>query len=231
MTKQKNSKVTIGLLSHNGNFHSDMLISLDHLVKHSVGCGVEVRLLKTYGSVIANNRNKIVASFLEQTKDDYLLFIDSDMVFSPDALITLLKHNKDIVSGLAVSRKAPFNPVAKMLDKETGVYSIRPNLDEGRFYSDLDMVGAAFLLIHRKVLEKMKKPHFACPPYFEGAMGEDVYFCREARAMDYQICVDTALHIGHIGEMIYYIDHHFQIAEQMTEVSEEDLKDSIIIKS
>ena len=185
-----------------------MLISLDHLVKHSIEKGIQISIQKTYGSIIPQNRNKVVDKVLE-IGSDYLLFIDSDMVFEPDALVRLLNHRRDIVSGLAVSRKAPFNPVAKDL-QEDGSYLIRKGLDEGRFFSDVDMVGCAFILIKTDVFRKLKRPWFAMPPYKDYVMGEDTYFCNLAKEAEYDICIDTSLIVGHIGEYIYTIEDYVE---------------------
>ena len=211
----KGPHVVVGLLSHNGNFCSGMLQSLDHMVKKSIESGIKVNIAKTYGSIIPANRNKIVDSLLE-CGADYLLFIDSDMVFDDDALIQLMNHKRDIVSGLAVSRIAPFNPVAKDL-QENGRYVVRKGLHEGRFYSDLDMVGCAFMLIKADVFKKLKKPYFAMPAYKESVMGEDVYFCRAAKEAGYDVCVDSSLLVGHIGEHIYTIHDHINFMETMEE--------------
>jgi len=188
-----------------------MLISLDRLVAYSVKNGVNIIIAKTYGSIIPINRNKLALKAIENNAD-YTLLIDSDMVFDEDALVKLLKHDRDIVSAVCVCKTPPYDPVAKLLNKDGG-YTVREGLGEDRFYSDLDMVGAAFMLIKTDVYRKMSKPYFAMPKFFDSVMGEDVYFCRKAKDLGYKICIDTSLDVGHIGEMIYGIDHHIEYME------------------
>lgn len=188
-----------------------MLASLDRLVAYSISNGVNVVIAKTYGSIIPMNRNKLIAKAIENDAD-YVLLIDSDMVFGEDSLVQLLKHKRDIVSALCVAKTPPFNPVAKVLNKDGG-YTIRAGLDEGRFYSDIDMVGAAYLLIKIDVFSKIKKPYFAMPEFMDSIMGEDVYFCRKAKEVGYDICIDTSLVVGHIGEAIYTINDHINFME------------------
>lgn len=210
--------VLIGLTSHKGDFCPDMLSCLDRLVKTSLGAGVGLKMIKSYGAMIAQNRNEIVKKALEENAD-YVLFIDSDMTFNDDFLIDLLKHDRDIVSALCVGRVAPYRPVAKVL-KEDGRYFPREGLHEGRFFADLDAVGAAFLLVKVDVFRKMEPPWFAMPPYKTGIMGEDVYFCRKAKEMGYDICLDSALHCGHLGLFSFTMDNHL---DYMAEHKDADL--------
>ncbi len=189
-----------------------MLKSLDRLVSYSIQNGVDVKIAKTYGSIIAMNRNSL-ATMAVDGNFDYALLIDSDMVFDEDALIRLLKHDRDIISGLCVCKTPPYNPVAKQLNKDGG-YTVREGLDEGRFYSDLDMVGTAFMLIKVDVFRKLKRPYFASPEFKDSIMGEDVYFCRKAKKAGFDICIDTSLDIGHIGEAIFSIHDHIEYKKQ-----------------
>lgn len=188
-----------------------MLQCLDSLVSYTMDKDIDLCIAKTYGSIIPQNRNGVVDKAIEN-KADFLLFIDSDMVFDQDSLVRLLKHDRDVVSGICVCKTPPFKPVAKVM-RDDGVYEVREGLGEGRFYSDIDMVGAAFLLIRTSVFDKMTKPYFAMPPYMEGIMGEDVYFCRKAKELGYDICIDTSVSVGHIGEAIYTIDDHIEYLE------------------
>ena len=186
-----------------------MWFCTEALIKHSIESGLQVRRAQTSGALIANNRNALADKAIEHGAD-YLLYIDSDMTFDPDSLVRLVKLNQNIVSGLAVSRLAPFNPVAKVLDEDGFKYKIRKDLDKGLFFDDIDMVGCAFMLINTDVLRKLKKPYFAMPPYGEGVMGEDVYFCRQAKEAGYKLCIDTSLIIGHIGNHQFTIYDHLE---------------------
>jgi len=53
-----------------------------------------------FESLIARARNAAAASFLNQADCDYMMFIDSDISFEPDSFFSLLKADKDVVSGL-----------------------------------------------------------------------------------------------------------------------------------
>ena len=64
--------------------------------------GYTTELQFFYGYQIDQIRN-LIADWSK--KYDYLFSIDSDIAFSPDTLKKLLKHDKDMVSGLYVQRK------------------------------------------------------------------------------------------------------------------------------
>ena len=220
--------IVIGLPSADGHYLPDMSKCLDQLVAYSLGLGYKINLLKNFSSMIAHSRNQIAQKAVDAGAD-YLLFIDSDMTFDKDFLEILIKHNRDIVSGLCTSRFPPYHPVAKVLHDDK-VYLPRSGLanNEGRFYSDLDMVGTAFMLIKTDVFGKVPKPWFAMPPYLDnGVMGEDVYFCRKAKENDYDICVDSALIVGHIGTHAYTI---YDYIEYIKSHPEKEMKVELVNK-
>ena len=210
--------VLIGLVTHHGEFAPKMSMALDALVKRSCK-DADLAIFKAFSAMLPHNRNLCAAEAIKLNAS-HLLFIDSDMVFDDDALLTLLKHDRDIVSGLCVARKPPFRPVAKVL-REDGVYVVRENLGDGRFYSDLDGLGAAFLLVKTDVFRKTPPPWFAMPPFKTGVMGEDIYFSKVAKEHGYDLCIDSSLVIGHIGEHTYTIYDHENYME--TQGSGEDL--------
>ena len=66
------------------------------------------------GSLIYTSRNSLAMKAI-QTEADYVLWLDSDMVFEPDTLERLMKtlteNNLDIVTGLYFRRVPPYSPV------------------------------------------------------------------------------------------------------------------------
>lgn len=135
----------------------------------------------------------------------WLLFIDDDVVPPPDVYARLVAHGKDIISGLYFRRSEPTSmPV--MLRKGSGP------TDRPAFITDFkpgdvieaDMVGAGCLLIHRRVIEKMKANWFEWKvdqkqlPEIERT-SEDFTFCTSAKAMGFNIYVDTSISCQHVG--------------------------------
>jgi hypothetical protein len=167
----------------------------------------DINLYTSTGTLIFDQRNAIVDSVIAE-KCDYLMFIDADMRFPKDALIRLLKHNKDIVGVNATTRSEPVKPTAKNINfEEDGSVSFLPvysNVKKG--IEKVDAIGCGVILIKNSVFKKMEKPYF----YFEQLpngklLGEDIYFCIKAKdaGIDTYVDHDLSLEIGHIGNYIY----------------------------
>src|SRR5438128_11686842 len=61
------------------------------------------------GACIAENRNGNGERALAMGAE-WILYLDDDQVLAPQTLLRLLKHDKDIISGLYVRREIPFVP-------------------------------------------------------------------------------------------------------------------------
>jgi hypothetical protein len=140
----------------------------------------------------------------------WLFFLDDDVVTPPDAYHRLAAHGKDIISGLYYRRAEPIVPVMmKNNDKGQAVWITQ--WSPPRSLIEVDLVGAGCLLIHRRVLERMKPPWFEWqigredpkadptkPP--QNRLSEDFAFCQKAkREYGFSVFVDTSIECEHIG--------------------------------
>lgn len=164
------------------------------------------------GHVLVAQRNEAVA----RMEGDWILFIDDDMVWQPSAIKELVetreKYDLDVVGGLCFQRSEPYQP--------TLYYHGGPGANGYTYIEkwpedtalEVEATGLAFLLIHRRVFERMlgeplptvdERKRLPPPGFFKwGDFGEDLTFCREARATGSKIYVDTSVKIGHIGTHI-----------------------------
>lgn len=184
-------------------------------------------LLET-GPRITEARSQIVDAFLHAEQvcvdgkhPDWLLMVDSDMVWESDAPFRLIESanrvKAKIMGGLCIGGgHAGMFPTLYKLDRlENGELSPSKLTDwpEGDVVK-VDATGAACLLVHRDVYLKMAKDHFWLPdgtpephPWFiEGRRmgnqyGEDIGFCMRAKASGFDIYVDTAVEFGHMKAM------------------------------
>lgn len=151
----------------------------DHTVTMQIGCDV------------AHNRNKLVA----QAEDyDYLMMIDSDMKFNPDTLERMIAHDKDILGLACNHRQLPLESVVKPLIE--GQTTLPTELFEA------ESVGTGVILIKTEVFNKIDAPWFEFT-YDGERIGEDVNFCRKARAAGYKIWVDPTIPVKHLGSYEY----------------------------
>jgi hypothetical protein len=174
------------------------------------------------GNILTLQRNEAI----QRMVGDWLLFIDDDMVWAPDAIGRLIasrdEHDLDVVGALCFRRSSPYQPTLYMRESPTtGAYNYLEDWDDDII--EVDATGLAFLLIHKRALEAIAGPmppieerNGGPPPNFfrwEGALGEDLRFCQDLKAAGMRIWVDTRIEVGHIGEheirrREYLIDLH-----------------------
>ena len=170
--------------------------------------------LHWWGNTVASSRNKAVALALERGSD-YLMFIDDDMTCNDMSgdIIKLIDMDVDIASAVATTRGAPYWPnlvkVFKFGETKTTYDAyVRKILDwptDKPF--QVDMVGSAFMLIKKKVIETLSKPIFYMPPLYteKNIMGEDNTFCYNAKMSGFEVWIDPSIDMRHIGTWGYGI--------------------------
>ena len=167
----------------------------------------DIDLFTSAGTLIFDQRNSLVKTALE-IKADYVLFVDADMRFPKDTLVTLMAHDKDIIGVNATTRSEPVRPTAKnLLINEDGSVDWLPIYSNAKSgIEKADGIGCGVMLVKRKVFEGLEDPHF----YFEQLgngkiLGEDIYFCVKAKDAGFETWVDHDLSkvIKHIGQYVY----------------------------
>ena len=116
------------------------------------------------GPRLSFHRNKIVKHFLETSNADWLLFVDSDMVFPPDALSRLLELHDEmgarVLGGLCFGGGYGGDVRPTMYNIDESENMVKFVLDwEIDSVLNVDITGAAFLLIHADVLSEMYDEH------------------------------------------------------------------------
>lgn len=160
-------------------------------------------------SLIYDARNSL-ARHAVRTGADYILFLDSDMVFNPDILKNLLAEDKDILTGLYFKRAAPFTPVIYKkaeekadLSAETEIFTDYPK----NSLFEVEACGFGCCLIKTEVLLKIALEQgdwFTPLKHF----GEDLAFCIRARRSGYKIFCDSRQKLGHVGCLTFTEDFY-----------------------
>lgn len=155
------------------------------------------------GSLIYTSRNNLALQAMK-TEFDYMLWLDSDMVFQQDLLIrmkqTMDEKGLDFLTGLYFRRVPPFTPVLfDQLDiAEDGscTWTDWKDVPEGLF--KIGGCGFGCVLIKTDVLfDVQAKFGEMFNPIAN--MGEDLSFCWRARQCGYDIWCDPSLVCGHVG--------------------------------
>lgn len=175
-------------------------------------------LFNTWGPYLDDSRNTIVEAFLTQTDEDILLFVDSDISFTPDdvsELTNLVNDDSPVVGGLYYSGFGRdgigYAPVAYTWGshpetKQRFMCQLTGDFSEAR-PSELvkvDAIGTGFLALHRPLLESMGN-HFGKPqPWFaeenyEGVHhGEDFTFCLRLAELGIPVYLAPHVRVKHL---------------------------------
>lgn len=152
------------------------------------------------GKPVDSCRNMAVKKFLESDAE-YMWMIDSDTIppQGVDTLGALMSHKKKIVGAIVFSFQynEPFAVVVD-INKEGG-YIQSPQLKNNKRLISVAATGAACLLVHREVLERMQKKWFETQFREDGILseGHDFFWCSKARKLGYDIYIDKSIICSH----------------------------------
>lgn len=161
------------------------------------------------GSLIYNSRNYLATAAVKM-EADYILWLDSDMVFSSDLLQKLWQDRDkgDIITGVYYRRVEPYKPVLfSKLDIENDVctwegYDDFPQDD----LFEVEGCGFGAVLTPTNVfVDVINRFGNMFSPL--AGVGEDLSFCWRARQCGYNIVADPRIPLGHVGH--YVVDRKF----------------------
>lgn len=167
-----------------------------------------INIVRLPGSLVDVARNRLIATAIEE-KADYILWIDSDMVFEPDVLEKLMKdiqeHDCDVVSSICFVKQAPFRPViySKIrLGAGTDENIAEEYLDYPKdSLFEVDACGFGCVLMKTSVAETMLGAAYPCFSRIKG-FGEDISFCVRAKQLGFKIYCDSRVKVGHITRAV-----------------------------
>ncbi len=139
---------------------------------------------------------------------DYLWFMDDDHAFAPDILTKLLRHDKDIVMPVCLTRVTPFAPVefTERVGDDRYLPIYLPDYPENALV-EVIAGGTAGMLIKREVFEAI--PNTKEKPWFEyGSASEDILFCNKAKEAGFELWCDLSVRLGHITTAVVWPAPH-----------------------
>lgn len=153
-------------------------------------------------SLIYDARNKFCQQAIEG-EFDYILWLDSDMVFPSYVLKQFMQDDKDIVAGLYFRRNYPFTPVAfSELRRENGILKMKDLEEWSSELFEVDGVGFGCVLMKTDCLFDIagKEGGIWFTPTPDA--GEDAAFCLRAKEYGYKIWIDPTVKLGHVGQTV-----------------------------
>ena len=203
--------------SYSGRFLQCWTNLLAELPKYKISYG----LSQHYMCNIYHVRTKCLGASIERGVNqkpfdgkvdyDFIMWIDSDMVFTPEDFFKLIDHDKDIVSGMyKMSDDVNFATVENMDEKyfeQWMHYQFMQDKDieakKGQLFK-VDYQGMGWMLVRKNVFEKMTYPWFhprllkwKNHPEWAEFPFDDVESCMRMRELGYDIWIDPKIRLGH----------------------------------
>lgn len=157
------------------------------------------------------NRNQILNRALERGGVDYILWLDSDMIFPADIIEKFLQANKEVIGCLYFKRSAPHQPIGyvKSDDPDRPYRPIRPDQIKEKGWYKVDGLGYGGMLVKMSVYEKLGDKKWTNygdefhNPNSKGldSVSHDLRFCIDCQSVGIDIYLHSEVRPAHIGEI------------------------------
>ena len=179
--------------------HSQFAYCLAQLIKTTSEAGIDTYLFFDSSTILLNQREKLIEN-AKDIKCDYVLWLDSDMMFPSTTALRLLAHNKDIVACNYMKRSKPLKTVAYTdLTNWDSWLPLEPKDD----LIKVEGVGMGCMLMKTEIFSSLQKPYFEFT--YKGDTqdwyGEDFMLLTKLRLNEFNVYIDTILSmdIKHLG--------------------------------
>ncbi len=167
-------------------------------------------------SLVTRARNNLMAKMMTNTQATHFMFIDADIRFQPESILSMLAYDKEVIGGLYPKKTLPVSYVIN-LKPQTKI--------QGDVFT-VDTMGTGFLMFKREVYEKLIEAHpetkyvddvglgkqyepmmysiFDCKIDERGHyLSEDWLFCRRWSALGGDIWAHSKVLLNHVGHYEY----------------------------
>lgn len=196
------SKIAI-LIPCREQVYTTFSASLTELVKTTTLVGHDVHVLYDMSTILLNQREHLARRALEMNAE-WMLWLDSDMMFPSTTALRLMAHKKPIVAANYMKRAAPLTTVAYPTLGDWDSWLPLESQDE---LEPVEGVGMGCMLMQTRLLKQIGRPwfEFTYQQDTEDWMGEDFAFQAKLREVGYQILIDMNLsrQIRHVGQFAY----------------------------
>lgn len=193
--------------------------SLAALVRHFTLEGRPYGLRWEQGSDIYMLRNNLIAeggnaggaaSIHPAIKAcDYVVWIDSDMIFTPEDIVRLTSHGEDVVSGFAaIDMERTACGVFREDPPSLGyiaTHGIEDVETDNRGLVPLDFAGMAIIAMRPRIFEHIEFPWFRTLSFELAGVhvhcSEDTGFCYRLKGAGIQVYGDPQVRVGHEKQM------------------------------
>lgn len=183
--------------------HSAHAMSLVEMVKLNTMNDIDTHVFMDASTILLTQRERLATAAVSLDAE-YMLWLDSDMVFPATTAIRLMGHGEPVVAANYLRRQKPYKGVAyeSIGDWENPLpFDIQDDL------VPIEGIGMGCMLIKTSIFKELSKPwfDFQWSPESNDFLGEDMYLCQKINAAGYTIKVDTALsqEMHHLGTFAF----------------------------
>jgi hypothetical protein len=199
-------------------FSGEFLDSWTNTISNVPRKGYNYAVSRHYSSVVYYARSLCLGAdvlrgrhqkpFDGKFKYDYLMWIDSDIVWDPDQIFQLINHDVDIVGGIYKMEGGTQFATVKNWDEKfflkygTFQFITDSDIQSMNGLTEVTYNGFGFMLIKYGVFESMEYPWFR-PVYYDlgnniyDFTAEDVGFCKTAIDAGFKIHIDPTVIVKH----------------------------------
>ena len=203
-----------------GRFMDGLLLAIMNAPK--IGMRV-VNKIRVNGNQIGRQRQVLFDNWADVTKTDWLLWVDSDIVITPDSLKLVWdsadKVSRPVVSGTYFVSKEnerslmqPFPALFKEGSNKHELQIIHP-LPKNELIK-VDSAGFGFLLMHKSIVPKLREvsPNYSLFAEEEGVgdkyISEDIVFFRKLKATGIDLYAHTGAVVQHMKRFSLDINYY-----------------------
>ena len=201
----KKSKLAV-LIPCRDTLHSAHALALAELVKFNTMNNIDTHVFMDASTILLTQRERLATEAIGLNAD-YMLWLDSDMVFPATTAVRLMAHNESVVAGNYIRRQKPYKGVAY---KKIGDWEKPLSFDVQDELVSVAGVGMGCLLIKTDIFKELSKPwfDFQWTPSSNDFLGEDMYLCQKITAAGYTIKIDTMIsqELHHLGTFAFNAD-------------------------
>ena len=190
--------------------HVDFVKSLIGLTQKLQSDRINHEVFVCNGTLAHVARDKVACKAINEGFT-HVLWLDADMIFTPEILDDLQFCGKPFVTGIAVSRRPPFK---LCIFKDL-------RLDHLENFEELPPepfrvagCGFACVLIEVDILKQVQNHYRTCFLPMQ-SYGEDLAFCLRAKEMGHEIWAEPTVRLGHIGHNAVWPEDHQRYMESL----------------
>ena len=134
----------------------------------------------------------------------HVLWLDSDMIFTPDILDDLMFSGRGFVTGIYHARRKGY---ASCIFKSIDINSIERFKEYPRETFEIAGCGFGCVLVETEILKVVCLTKGSCFTPLP-SLGEDIAFCKRCTELGFKLYCEPSVVCGHIGHITIYPEDH-----------------------